>query len=394
MESRYAQIYLDYNATTPCDSRVAESMWPYFTEHFGNASSSHHPYGWLAKDALEEATGVIAAALGVQARELVFTSGSTESINSVLKGVFRKSGAERNHIITSKAEHKAVLDVCAYLETQGAKVTYLDVTPKGLIDMEQLEQTISENTLIVAVMLANNETGVIQELDQIAALCKTCGSLLFSDATQALGKIGLGNFFDLVDFACFSGHKLYGPKGIGLTYISEERKDVLDPFIHGGGQQSGWRGGTYNTPAIVGLAKAVRLAVDQQVEEGKRLGELRDQLEHGLLGIEETVINGSHVNRLPNTLNISFKYVDGEALLRALSTHMAVSNGSACNSASVNPSHVLKAMGLATDLAFSSLRFSLGRYTTPQDVEKVIDLVIREVSGQRASNILWERRSR
>lgn len=394
MNAPYSQLYMDYNATTPCDKRVVEAMLPYFSEHFGNASSAHHPYGWLAKEALENATAAIAQILGVAPGELVYTSGSTESINSILKGLFRKHRLERQHIITTKAEHKAVLDTCGYLETQGAKVTYLDVLANGLVDMEQLERVISENTLLVAVMHANNETGVIQDLGQISQLCKNCGSLLFSDATQALGKLDMQNFFELVDFACFSGHKIYGPKGMGLTYIKERNKVLPEVFIHGGGQQNGLRGGTYNTPGIVGLSKALQLATDDLTQEMLRIKGLRDTLQEGLSALEAVVVNGSGAARLPNTLNISFKYVDGEGLLRALGTRIAVSNGSACNSASVNPSHVLTAMGVSEELAFASLRFSLGRYTTEEEIHRTIEMVTREVAARRASNILWERRSR
>lgn len=392
MDSTYSQIYLDYNATTPCDQRVVDKMLPFFNTHFGNASSEHHPYGWMAKDAIEEATGEIAKILGVSAKELVYTSGSTESINQVLKGIYKKNRKERNHIITTRAEHKAVLDVCATLEAEGARITYLDVTANGKIDPDQLKAAISKDTLVVAVMYANNETGVIQELDEISHLCKANGSLLFSDATQALGKISLDTFFEKVDFACFSGHKIYGPKGTGITFIRKSAEKFLDAFIDGGGQQRQQRGGTYNTPGIIGMAEAVRLVNENFTGEVARVRGLRDRLEEGLRGIEQSVINGKGTDRLPNTLNMSFKYVDGEGLLRGLSSKLAVSNGSACNSANVNPSHVLTAMGVSESLAFASLRFSLGRYTTLQDVENTISLVTDEVERQRASNILWERR--
>ena len=319
MKSQYAQIYLDYNATTPCDQRVVDVMLPYFNTHFGNASSSHHPFGWLAKDGMDKATEAISKTLGVSLKELVYTSGSTESINGILKGLYRKNRHERNHIITTKAEHKAVLDVCEFLEAEGASVTYLDVTPDGLVDMQQLKNEISKNTLVVSILFANNETGVIQPLDVISQLCKANGSLLFSDATQALGKIEMNDFFEQVDFACFSGHKLYGPKGIGLTYIKEKSAEYLDTFIQGGGQQRAWRGGTYNTPAIVGLSEAIVLAEKSLAEETKRLKVLRNQLQKGLSAIEESIVNGENVSRLPNTLHMSFKYIDGENLLRALS---------------------------------------------------------------------------
>ncbi|THD68866.1 cysteine desulfurase [Robertkochia marina] len=394
MTSKYTRIYADYNATTPCDQRVVDTMMPYFNMHFGNPSSSHHAHGWLAMDAIDSASETLGTALGVSPGELVFTSGSTESINSILKGLYLKGRSKRNHIITSKAEHKAVLDTCQALEAEGAKVTYLDVTANGLVDTQQLKQHISDTTLVVAIMLANNETGVIQPLQEISELCKTYGSFLFSDATQALGKIPLDDFFDHVDFACFSSHKVYGPKGVGLTYIKDGNEKFLEAFMHGGGQQRKLRGGTYNTPGIVGMARAVELSVKNLEVEFARLRGLRDQLQEGLSAIEETVVNGAAASRLPNTLNVSFKYVDGEGLLRALSKQVSVSNGSACNSANVNPSHVLTAMGIPEVLAFSSIRFSLGRYTTQEEVEQIIAIVSREVAAQREANILWERRKR
>jgi len=392
VKSQYSQIYLDYNATTPCDQAVVDVMFPYFNTHFGNASSSHHPFGWLAKDAIDEATEAISKTLGVSSKEFVYTSGATESINGILKGLYRKNKSKRNHIVTTKAEHKAVLDVCKFLESEGALVTYLDVTSDGLVDIQQLKDSISKNTLVVSILYANNETGVIQPLDVISRLCKAKGSFLFSDATQALGKIEMNDFFEQVDFACFSGHKLYGPKGIGLSFIKEKNANNIDAFIHGGGQQRSLRGGTYNTPAIVGLSKAIVLAEKSLTKETKRLKDLRNQLQDGLSAIEESIVNGKNVNRLPNTLNISFKYIDGVNLLRGLSRFLAVSNGSACNSAEVNPSHVLIAMDIPATLAFSSLRFSLGRFTSSEDIKNTINIVTNEVAKQRKSNILWERR--
>ena len=393
MELGYSsQIYLDYNATTPCKESVVKEMLPYFNKYFGNASSSHHPFGWLAKDALDESKNMISKTLGISQKEFIFTSGSTESINSVLKGLYKKNKSTRNHIITSKAEHKAVLDVCEFLEKEGAKVTYLDVTSDGLIDIKQLESELSKDTLVVSIMFANNETGVMQPLDLISQLCKKNRCLLFSDATQALGKTEMNDFFKQVDFACFSGHKLYGPKGVGITYIKEKSAVYLDSFIQGGGQQSALRGGTYNIPAIIGIAFAIVQADQRLIEEKKRLEYLRNLLQNGLSTIEESIVNGLNVDRLTNTLNISFKYIDGEILLRSLSTSLAVSNGSACKSAGVNPSHVLIAMGISPTLAFSSLRFSLGLYTSKKEIKNTITLVSKEIAKQRESNILWERR--
>jgi cysteine desulfurase len=385
-------LYLDYNATTPCDQDVVDSMLPYFTVDFGNSSSENQPYGWVAKEAIEDATLHISSLLKIDEKEIIYTSGSTESINAVLKGVYRKLKHKGNQILTVKTEHKATLDVCEYLQEEGADVTYLDVDGNGLIDLNALALAISDNTLIVSVMYANNETGVIQPLEAIAKICKQKNTLLFSDATQALGKIPLNNFFSWVDFACFSAHKIYGPKGIGFTFAKLESQASLQSFIQGGGQQRKLRGGTYNTPAIVGMAKAINLGIYNLEAERDRLSNLRNQLEKGLPLIEEATINGKKSDRLCNTLNISFEYVDGQQLLAALSRNIAVSNGSACNSAAINPSHVLTAMGIGRNLALSTLRISLGKYTTEEDIQQAILIITKEVAKQRASNLLWDRR--
>ena len=385
-------LYLDYNATTPCDKKVLEGMLPYFTIDFGNASSEHHPYGWVAKEAIEDATLHISSLLKIDEKEIIYTSGSTESINAVLKGVYRKLKHKGNQILTVKTEHKATLDVCEYLQEEGADVTYLDVDGNGLIDLNALALAISDNTLIVSVMYANNETGVIQPMEAIAKICKQKNTLLFSDATQAIGKIPLDNFFSWVDFACFSAHKIYGPKGIGFTFAKLESQASLQSFIQGGGQQRKLRGGTYNTTAIVGMAKAINLGIYNLQAERDRLSNLRNQLEKGLSLIEEATINGKKSDRLCNTLNISFEYVDGQQLLAALSRNIAVSNGSACNSAAINPSHVLTAMRIGRNLALSTLRISLGKYTTEEDIQQAILIITKEVAKQRASNLLWDRR--
>lgn len=390
----YDQLYFDYNATTPCAKEVVDKMLPHFYEDFGNASSSHHPYGWMAKSAVEDATSAIAKNLGVAPKSLIYTSGSTEGINMILKGVARKMQSKGNHIITTRAEHKAVLDTCAFLETNGFRLTYLDVDSDGLISLETLNKTLGPDTILVAILYANNETGVIQPLHEIAKLTHENGSLLFSDTTQALGKVAVTQTLDLVDFACFSGHKVYGPKGIGLVYVKDnEHGDGLPSFIQGGGQQKGQRGGTINTPLIVGLAQAIDLAYQNLEEENQRLEVLRDQLEAGLLEIEMAVSNNQTSNRLPNTVHISFPFVDGSNLLTALSTKIAVSNGSACNSASVEPSHVLLAMGVERSLAYASLRLSIGRFTTEDEIQKAIEIVTNEIAKQREANILWDRRA-
>lgn len=389
----YPQLYFDYNATTPCPKEVVDCMFPYFYEDFGNPSSSHHPYGWLAKNAVEDATLSIAKNLGVSPRSLVYTSGSTESINAILKGITRKMKSKGNHIITTKTEHKAVLDTCTFLEEEGFEVTYLDVDPQGLISIEMFNKMLRPDTILVSVIYANNETGTIQPLREIAKLTHENGSLLFSDTTQALGKVAVTQVLKLVDFACFSAHKVYGPKGIGLVYVKDnEDGNGLPSFIQGGGQQRKQRGGTLNTPLIIGFAKAIEMAYNDLGAEAERLKDLRNKLEAGLLGIELAILNSTANERLPNTVHISFPFVDGTKLLTALSMLIAVSNGSACNSASVEPSHVLMAMGSAPSLALASLRLSLGRYTTAKDIEKAIEIITAEVAQQREQNILWERR--
>ncbi len=389
----YSQLYFDYNATTPCDPEVVDAMLPYFREHFGNPSSSHHPYGWLAKSAVEDARQEIAEALKTAPDSLLFTSGATESINTVLKGVAHKRGAGRTHILTTRAEHKAVLDTCAALENEGFEVTYLDVDPQGLVRMEEFREALRPETALVAVLYANNETGILQPLEEIAEMTAANGSLLFSDTTQALGKVPMHQVLDLVDYACFSGHKIYGPKGIGLVYSNHGKgTPELPSLIQGGGQQKGQRGGTLNTPLIVGLARAVSRAVQNLPREQKRLRALRDRLDAGLAAIELAVSNNQSVARLPNTSHFSFPYVDGTNLLNALSSKIAVSNGSACNSASVEPSHVLIAMGVDRSLAYASLRLSIGKYTTEEQIDRAVEIITEAVSRERKNNILWERR--
>ena len=390
----YSQLYFDHNATTPCSKEVVDSMLPYFYQDFGNPSSSHHPYGWLAKSAVEDATVTIAKNLGISPKSLVYTSGATESINMILKGIARKMQSQGKHIITTKVEHKAVLDTCAFLEEDGFEVTYLDVDSEGLISIDVLNKMLRPDTILVSILYANNETGTIQPLHEISKLTHENGSLLFSDTTQALGKVDLTNVFKFVDFACFSAHKVYGPKGIGLVFIKDnEDGNGLPSFIQGGGQQRKQRGGTLNTPLIIGFSKAIELAYENLNVENQRLETLRNSLEKGLLKIELAISNSTTPQRLPNTVHVSFPYVDGENLLTALSTQIAVSNGSACNSASVEPSHVLTAMGVERSLAYASLRLSIGHYTMENDVEKAIEIITNEVAKQRESNILWERRA-
>lgn len=390
-----SKIYLDYNATTPCDQQVVDHMRPFFNETYGNPSSAHHAYGWLAKETIVDSGKLIANSLGVSSDDLIYTSGATESINMILKSFSSKFIPKGSHIITCKTEHKAVLDTCSFMEKyEGTSVTYLDVDSNGIVDLEQLKDSIRPETVLISIMHSNNETGVIQPLKEIRQIIQGKNIYIFTDATQSLGKLDLDDVFDTVDFACFSAHKLYGPKGIGLVYAKNRLENkVLRALIQGGGQQKMMRGGTLNTPGIAGFAKAIELSFRLGKKEQHRLIHLRNKLESGLLEIEDSFSNGRSVERLPNTSNISFAYVDGFKLLSALSKYMAVSNGSACNSANENPSHVLLAMGLDHSLAFSSIRFSLGRFTTDHDIDRVIHIVDQEVAKQRASNILWERRS-
>jgi cysteine desulfurase len=382
-------IYLDYNATTPCDKEVVEAMLPYFSDTFGNASSQHHAFGWLASDALEQSAHSLSKVLGVLPNELVFTSGATESCNTVIKGVFEAALPHKNHIITTQTEHKAVLDVCKQLEKNGAKVTYLEVDDQGVISLDALQKAITEQTALVCIMWANNETGVLQPLASISAICKEKGVLLFSDATQVLGKIKLDSFFNWVDFACFSAHKIYGPKGVGLLFSKKSAHSQWGSFIQGGGQQRKRRGGTYNIPGIVGLAKAIALNLKKQEETSQRLEAFRNEIENKLIQLEGVQVNGGLADRLPNTLNVSIAYVDGEQLLNVLGQEIAVSNGSACNSAAVHPSHVLTAMGVESSLAMASLRISLGKFNTPTEIEQAVEKIIQCVSNLRAKNILW-----
>ena len=388
------RIYLDYNATTPCDQSVVDHMLPFFSETFGNPSSAHHPHGWLAKETILDSGKIIAKTLGISPDELIFTSGATESINMILKSFSRKYKPKGNHLITCKTEHKAVLDSCEFLEKyEGVAVTYLDVDSSGLVNLDQLTESIRPETILISIMHSNNETGVIQPLKKIKHIVEDKDIYIFSDATQSLGKVDLKDMLDSVDFACFSAHKLYGPKGIGMVYAkNNSNKKLIKSLIQGGGQQKGLRGGTLNTPLIAGFAKAIESSYQLGANEADRLVKMRDKLESGLLEIEYSFSNSRTVQRLPNTLNISFDYVDGFKLLGALSKYMAVSNGSACNSANENPSHVLLAMGINPTLAFSSIRFSLGRFTLLSDIDAIISIVHEEVKKQRANNILWERR--
>ena len=366
-------IYLDNNATTPVDKRVLDAMLPFFTKYFGNAASHSHSFGWQAEEAVDIAREQVAQLINAEPDEIVFTSGATESDNLALKGVFEAYSSKGNHIITVKTEHKAVLDSCKHLEKLGAEVSYLHVNREGLIDMEELETSIKPNTILISIMYGNNETGVIQPMKEIAAIAKNKGVLFFSDATQTVGKIPVDVIKDGIDLMAFSAHKLYGPKGIGALYVRRKNPRVrIAAQIDGGGHERGMRSGTLNVPGIVGFGKACELCKIEMKKEAERIAGLRDKLEFELLQIEGTKVNGSRVHRLPNTTNMSFKNVDSTDLMMKLSKNIALSSGSACTSATQSPSFVLKALGLSDELAFSSLRFGLGRFTTEEEIDFTI----------------------
>jgi len=384
-------VYLDNNATTPLDPRVLETMLPFFTQHFGNASSRHHAYGWAAEAAIDLAREQVAALIGADPKEIIFTSGATEADNLALKGVFEMYADKGNHIITTEVEHKAILDTCKHLEKLGASVTYLKVNEEGMIDLKELESAITAKTIIVAVMYANNEIGSINPIREISAIAKSHGVLMMSDITQAAGKVPVNVTKDGIDLAAFSAHKLYGPKGIGALYVRRKSPRVkVTAQMDGGGHERGMRSGTLNVPAIAGFGKACELAMQEMEEEGKRLGAMRDKLENALLQLEETYVNGSRAHRLPHVSNISFRYVEGEALLMGFGKEVALSSGSACTSASPEPSYVLKALGLGDDLAHSSLRFGLGRFTTEEEIDFTINAVTATVNRLREISPLWE----
>jgi cysteine desulfurase len=384
-------IYLDHNATTPCDPRVVEAMLPYFSEHFGNAASRHHSFGWRAEEAVEYAREQVAKLIGAEPKEIVFTSGATEADNLAIKGVYEMYASKGNHIITCSIEHKAVLDSCKHLEKQGAEITYLPVQPNGSIDVEELEAAIRPETILISIMYANNEIGTIMPVKAISEVARKHGVLFFTDATQAVGKIPVDVNKDGIDLLALTAHKMYGPKGVGALYVRRRDPRVrITAQMDGGGHERGMRSGTLNVPGIVGLGKAAELAMAGMQEEDARLRQLRDQLENGLLQQDQSFLNGDRENRLPQMTNISFQYVDGEALLMGINKEIAVSSGSACTSASIEPSYVLKALGLSDELAHSSLRFGLGRYTTEEEIKYTIDKVSRTVNSLRQMSPLWD----
>ncbi len=384
-------IYLDNNATTPMDPRVLEAMIPYFTEHFGNAASRNHPFGWEAEEAVDYAREQVAQLIGADPKEIIFTSGATEGDNLAIKGIFEMYASKGNHIITAVTEHKAVLDTCKHIEKAGGDVTYLQVNAEGLIDLKELEAAIKPTTILIAIMYANNEVGVIQPVKEIAAIAKKHGVLFFTDATQAAGKIPVDVIKDGIDLLTFTGHKIYGPKGIGALYVRRKNPRVkVTAQMDGGGHERGMRSGTLNVPGIVGFGKACELCRLEMEQDTKRISQLRDKLETALLQLEEAYVNGSRQHRLPHVSNISFKYVEGEGLMMGFNKSIALSSGSACTSASLEPSYVLKALGLGDDLAHSSLRFGLGRFTTEEQIDYTIEQVSQTVNKLREMSPLWE----
>ncbi|WP_205509390.1 IscS subfamily cysteine desulfurase [Longitalea arenae] len=371
-------IYLDHNATTPCDPGVMEVMLPYFTEQFGNAASRSHSFGWQAEEAVDYAREQVARLIGAEPKEIIFTSGATEGDNLAIKGVYEMYAAKGNHIITCVTEHKAVLDTCRHIEKLGGAVTYLPVNKEGLIDLQQLEAAITPRTILIAIMYANNETGAIQPVKAIGAIAKKHNVLFFTDATQAVGKIPVDVIKDGIDLLTCSAHKMYGPKGVGALYVRRKNPRVrLTAQLDGGGHEKGMRSGTLNVPGIVGFGKAADICRQQMQEEGERMSRLRDKLENALLQLGDTYVNGSRSSRLPHVTNISFNFVNGDGLMMGLNKDIALSSGAACTSASMEPSYVLKALGVEDELAHSSLRFSIGRYTT----EEQVDFVIAKVKG-------------
>ncbi len=383
-------VYLDNNATTPMDPRVLEAMLPYFTEKFGNAASRNHAFGWAAEEGVDYAREQVAQLIGANEKEIIFTSGATEGDNLGIKGVFEMYQDKGNHIITCTTEHKAVLDTCKHLEKQGARVTYLDVKSDGLIDLKELEAAMTPQTIVVCIMYGNNEIGVIQPVKEIAAIAHKHGALFMTDGTQAVGKIPVNVDTDGIDLMAFTGHKMYGPKGVGALYVRRKNPRVkVTAQMDGGGHERGMRSGTLNVAGIVGFGKAAEICRLEMDSEAKRLSALRNKLQSSLLELEESYVNGNVENRLPHVANISFKYVEGEGLMMAMKD-LAVSSGSACTSASLEPSYVLKSLGLSDDLAHSSIRFGLGRFTTEEEVDYAIVVTKKAVNHLRDLSPLWE----
>jgi cysteine desulfurase len=383
-------IYLDYQATTPLDPRVLEAMMPYFTHQFGNPHSRSHSYGWEAEEGVEKARGQVAKLIGADEKEVIFTSGATESNNLAIRGVAEFYKDRKNHIVTTVTEHKCVLDTCRHLEQQGFEVTYLPVQKNGLIDIEALRAAVTDKTVVVSVMAVNNEIGVIQPLAEIGKICREKKAFFHTDAAQAVGKIPLDVEAMNIDLMSISGHKIYGPKGIGALYVRRKPRVRLVPLIVGGGQERGFRSGTLPTPLCVGLGEAAEIAMKEMDGEAKRLAKLQARMLKGLQSkLTDIVVNGDLEHRIPGNLNISFAYVEGESLMMGIK-NLAVSSGSACTSASLEPSYVLRALGVEEDMAHTSLRIGLGRFTTEHEVDTAVEELVRHVKKLREMSPLWE----
>jgi len=384
-------IYMDNHATTPVDPRVLEEMLPYFTDRFGNAASRNHSFGWAGEEAVETARERIAKLIGAATKEIIFTSGTTESDNLAIKGVAEMYREKGNHIITAVTEHKAVLDTCKRLEKYGYRVTYMPVQKDGLVDLDDLKRAIDDKTILVTIMAANNEIGVVQPIAEIGKLCHEKGVIFHSDATQAVGKVPIDVIKQNLDLLSISAHKMYGPKGVGALYVRRKSPRVqISPIIDGGGHERGMRSGTLNVPGIAGLGKACALCYEEMPQESVRMSGMRDRLRDRIMSnLDEVYINGSMEHRLPQNLNISFAYVEGESLLMGIND-VAVSSGSACTSATLEPSYVLKALGTGDDLAHSSIRFGLGRFNTEAEVDYVADRVVETVQRLRELSPLYE----
>jgi cysteine desulfurase IscS len=382
-------IYLDYSATTPVDPRVVEKMVPWLYDNFGNPASRSHSYGWAAEEAVEQARAEVAALVNADPREIIWTSGATESDNLAIKGAAQFYAERGKHIVTVKTEHKAVLDTCRDLERRGFEVTYLDVQENGLLDLDAFQAALRPDTILVSVMMVNNEIGVIQDIEALGEICRERGIVFHVDAAQATGKVAIDLQKLKVDLMSFSAHKTYGPKGIGALYVRRKPRVRIEAQIHGGGHERGFRSGTLPTHQIVGMGEAFRLAREEMATENERVRMLRDRLWQGLSQIEEVYVNGDMERRVPHNLNVSFNYVEGESLIMAIK-ELAVSSGSACTSASLEPSYVLRALGRNDELAHSSIRFTIGRFTTEQEIDFAVDLIKSRVGKLRDMSPLWE----
>jgi cysteine desulfurase len=382
-------IYLDYSATTPVDPRVAAKMIPFLTEHFGNPASRSHAYGWKTEEAVEEARGHVAALLGADPREIVWTSGATEGNNLAIKGAAQFNKSKGKHLITQKTEHKATLDTMRELERQGFECTYLDVEEDGLVSLEKFKAAIRPDTILASIMMVNNEIGVMQPIAEIGEICRAKGIVFHSDAVQAAGKVEIDLSTLKVDLMTITAHKMYGPKGIGALYIRRKPRVRIEAQIHGGGHERGFRSGTLPTHQIVGMGEAARIAKAEMATDNERIRMLRDRLWKGLCEMEAVVLNGDLERRIPGNLNVSFNYVEGESLIMAIKD-IAVSSGSACTSASLEPSYVLRALGRSDELAHSSIRFTLGKFTTADEIDFAVTLVKTKVAKLRELSPLWE----